>query len=73
MAKADADECADLIDHLGRGAPNDRLGEHLGGDRGHGFEDFGTLVALRDKVDDPAKPFTERMGVTELLPEGVRG
>lgn len=73
MTKTDADECADLIDHLGRGTPHDRLGEHVGGDRGLGFEDFGTLVTLRDEVDSSAKPFTERMGVTELRPDGVRG
>ena len=60
MAKTDVDQFTDLIGHLGRGAPDDRLGEHSGGDRGHGFEDFGTLVALRDEVDYPAKPAPER-------------
>ena len=87
MAKADADGCADLISQLGRGTSDDRLGEHVGGDRGHGFEDFGTLVTLRDEVDSSAEPFTERNRVryetaapvivpaaeaTPLLPPGLR-
>lgn len=71
MTETDVDQFVDLIGHLNRCAPDDCLGEHFGGDGGHGFEDFGTLVALRDEVDYPAKPLTERMWVTELVPEGV--
>jgi len=67
----DVDQFTDLIGHVGRGAPDDRHGEHFGGDGGHGFEDFGTLITLRDEVDYPVKLFTERMWVTELVPEGV--